>query len=145
MNLRSLNDGEVSSLLRRYRAELSEEMVFKVAQMSRGSIGRAISYADLNASDLYNNLCSLLYAKQKFSAEKMLEFCTESAADEEKFSLLQDFILQFIKDNLSQVSDKDALYECWGKTQRMYADCININMDKKQMLIKLLTDICKVL
>ena len=145
LNLRSLNDGEVSSLLRRYRAELSEEMVLKVAQMSRGSIGRAILYADLNAPDLYNDLCSLLYAKQKFSIEKMLEFCAEATADEDKFSLLQDFILQFIKENLSQASDSRALYECWSKTQRMYADCININMDKKQMLIKLLTDICKVL
>lgn len=46
MNLKPLAENEVASLLRRYRPELSEKAVKGLAELSSGSIGKAIRYAD---------------------------------------------------------------------------------------------------
>ena len=59
--------------------------------------------------------------------------------------MLQELILKFIRENMPQSPDVEALYACWDATNRMFADCQNINMDKKQMLVNLLTKISKVM
>ena len=94
---------------------------------------------------MYEGLCKILYSKQKFLLSDMLDFCSEATSDADSFALLQELILKFIRENMPQSQDVEALYACWDETNRMFADCQNINMDKKQMLIKLLTKICKVL
>lgn len=142
---RKLTQTEVSSLLRRYRPQLSEAAIAKLAEMSDGSIGKAILYADMDAADVYETLCGLLYAKNKMNLETLLDFCGEMAANTEKFSLLQELILRFLKENMPAVADKEGLYGCWQETRQMFFDCVNVNMDKRQMLINLLSKIGKVL
>lgn len=143
--LRVLNGGEVGSLLRRYRPQLNEATIAKLVEMSGGSIGKAILYADEDAVGLYNDLCTLLYAKQKYSLSALLDFCSEAAASPDKFSLLQELIMKFLKENMVACTDKEELYSCWNDARRMFADCVSVNMDKRFMLINLLTRICKVL
>lgn len=143
--LQMLDFNETASLLRRYRPQLKEAMISKVAEMCSQSIGQAILYADLDAVGMYDNLCKILYLKQKFALSDLLEFCTEATADADSFALLQELILKFIRENMLQSQDVEALYACWDETNRKFADCQNINMDKKQMLINLITKICKVL
>jgi DNA polymerase-3 subunit delta' len=143
--LQTLSVTEVASLLRRYRPELDEKMIAKLAEMSGGSIGKAILYADVDAVKIYDDLCALFYAKQCFKTEKMLDFCTQIAANEDKFAIMEELIAKFIKDNLSVCSDFEALYQCYEESKHMFADCVNVNMDKRLMLINLLSSICKVL
>lgn len=143
--LQMLNIDETASLLRRYRPNLNEAMIAKIAEMCPQSIGKAIGYADLDAVEMYDNLCKILYAKQKFSLTDLLDFCTSSSADNDAFNLLQELILKFIRENLPHCQDVEALYSCWDETNHMFADCQNINMDKRQMLINLITKISKVL
>ena len=140
-----LNTDETASLLRRYRSNLNEAMIAKIAEMCPQSIGKAIGYADLDAVEMYDNLCKILYAKQKFSLTDLLDFCTSLSADNDAFNLLQELILKFIRENLPHCQDVEALYSCWDETNHMFADCQNINMDKRQMLINLITKISKVL
>ena len=109
------------------------------------SIGQAILYADLDAVGMYDKLCKILYSKQKFTLSELLDFCSDAVANADGFDLLQELILKFIRENMPQSQDVEALYSCWDETNRMFADCQNINMDKKQMLINLITKICKVL
>lgn len=142
--LRVLNKNEVGSLLRRYRSELNEKAVAAISEMSGGSIGRAILYADEDAVGLYNDLCSLLYAKNNYSLRNMLDFCSEASASPERFALLQELLMKFLKDNMSQYQDKEELYSCWNDARKMFADCTSVNMDKRFMLINLLNRISKV-
>ena len=143
--LQMLDVNTTASLLRRCRPHLNEAMISKVAEMCPQSVGQAIMYADLDAVGMYDSLCKILYSKQKFSLSELLDFCTEAVTTPDSFDLLQELILKFIRENMPQSQDVEALYACWDETNKMFADCQNINMDKKQMLIKLLTKICKVL
>lgn len=143
--LQMLDADETASLLRRYRPNLNEAMIKKIAEMCPQSIGKAILYADLDAVGMYNGLCKILYAKQKFALSDLLDFCTSVTSDVESFYLLQELILKFIRESMPQSNDAETLYACWNDANRMFADCQNINMDKKQMLINLLTKISKVM
>ena len=143
--LQMLDAAETASLLRRYRPNLNEAMIKKIAEMCPQSIGKAILYADLDAVGMYNGLCKILYAKQKFALSDLLDFCTFVTSDAESFYLLQELILKFIRESMPQSNDAETLYACWNDANRMFADCQNINMDKKQMLINLLTKISKVM
>lgn len=143
--LQMLDAVETASLLRRYRPNLNEAMIKKIAEMCPQSIGKAILYADLDAVRMYNGLCKILYAKQKFALSDLLDFCTSVTSDAESFYLLQELILKFIRESMPQSNDAETLYACWNDANRMFADCQNINMDKKQMLINLLTKISKVM
>lgn len=138
---RALNSGEVASLLRRYRSELSEGEIGKLADISCGSIGTAILYADMHADKIYEQLCELLCAKNKVDMEKLLSFCSNMAADNDRFSLLQDLILKFLKQSMSEAKDKEEMYSCFNDARQMFSDCANVNMDKRQMLTVLLTRI----
>lgn len=67
MNLKPLAENEVASLLRRYRPELSEKAVKGLAELSSGSVGKAIRYADNAALASYDDLCKIIYAKTSTS------------------------------------------------------------------------------
>lgn len=142
---RHLQDTEVASLLRRYRPELSETMIDKLTVLSRESIGKAVLYADTDAVKIYDKLCELLYAKSAMKTADLLDFCSEMAADAEKFMICQSLLLRFLQENMPSAQDKEAVYTCWNDAQRMFSDCVNINMDKRMMLINLLTSTAKVL
>ena len=143
--LNILDKQQTAMLLRRYRSHLNEAMVNKLAEMSGGSIGRAIKYADFNVVKIYDDLCEILYAKGNFSLKKMLDFCDEMSADNDTFLLLEELLCKFIKDNMEGCKDKESLYSCWQELRKNFADCSNINMDKRIMLINLLSKICQVL
>lgn len=143
--LATLDTATTASLLRRYRPELNEALVVKLAALAGGSIGKAIMYADYDAVDLYDELCAILYARQKFDTEKLLKFCAAAAADADKFALLQELLTKFLKENMSACAEPEALYQCYTDSERMFADCASVNMDKRLMLVQLLTTICKVL
>jgi len=143
--LHTLKNNDVASLLRRYRPNLSETMIAKLAEMSDGSIGKAIRYADYDAVEIYDKLATILYAKRNFSLSKLLDFCNSATSDEEQFSLLQELLLKFIKENMAECKDAEALYACWQDVRKGFADCANINMDKRLMLVNMLSAICQVL
>ncbi|MBP5215930.1 MAG: DNA polymerase III subunit delta' [Alphaproteobacteria bacterium] len=143
--LKRLSDNEVASLLRRYRSDLNENMIAKLAELSEGSIGKAILYADVDGPKIYNDLAEIILRKRNFSLNKMLEFCEDVAADADKFSILPALFTKLLKENFSECQDKEALYNLWNDSRKMFEDCDNINMEKRVMLINLLNELCKVL
>lgn len=143
--LNVLSNTDVASLLRRYRSDLSEVMIEKLVELCSGSIGKALLYADNDIVGMYEDMCAILCMRQNYSLQKLLEFTAEISADEDKFVILIELIIKFIKDNMLHTQNPEKLYECWQEAEKGFADCINLNMDKKFMLINLLTKICKVL
>lgn len=145
LNLKNLEYSEVAALLRRYRSSLNENMIDRLAELSGGSIGKAILYADNDAVILNNKLEEILYSGNNFSLSGLDQFCSTVSADIDKFNLLPELIGRFIRNNIGQKDNTEALYRCWQNAQKMFADCANINMDKKLTLLNILTDICKVI
>ena len=143
--LQVLPTNNVASLLRRYRPQLSEEMVAKLAAMSGGSIGKAILYADTDAYEMYEQMCLILSAKSKFKLSDLLDFCTNVAGDTDKFAILEELLTRYIKDYMQQGYNVEELYQYKIEIAKMFADCNNINMDKKMMLINLISGLCQVL
>ncbi len=143
--LRVLTNSDVASLLRRYRPELNEKMIEALCSISEGSIGKALIYSDTDAVSIYDDLCGLLYAKRNMSTRQLLAFCSEMAKDAQKFDILLELIVKLLKENMSSCADKEELYSCFNDARQMFADCSSVNMDKKLMLISLLTKISKAL
>ena len=50
-----------------------------------------------------------------------------------------------IKENMVNAENPEELYKCWQDANKMFADCVSVNMDKKLMLVNLISKICKVL
>lgn len=145
MNLKPLKEGETASLLRRYRPELSEKAVKGLAEMSAGSIGKAIRYADNEALAGYDDLCKIIYAKNNFKLSDLLAFCDKAIADENSYYLVQELILKFLAENVKGCENIEDLAGMWEKTIKIFDETARLNLDKKQALINIISGICKVI
>lgn len=145
MNLKPLAENEVASLLRRYRPELSEKAVKGLAELSSGSVGKAIRYADNAALASYDDLCKIIYAKNKYKLADLLAFCDAAVADEDGYNLVQELVLKFVAENVKGCENVEELAEMWEKAVRIFDETARLNLDKKQALINIISGICKVI
>ncbi len=143
INLSPLNANIVSSLLRRYRPNLSEVEIEKLSQICSGSIGKAINYADNNGLMLYQMLENLFFAGKDFDVVKAIELATMVSKDENVWDLLQELVTKFISDMMLGGEHVEELGQAWDKVRVIFADTINLNMDKKQAMINIINTICK--
>lgn len=145
MNLKPLEVNEVASLLRRYRPELSEKAVKGLAELSSGSIGKAILYADNAALTSYDDLCKIIYAKNKYKLSDLLAFCDAAVADEDSYDLARELVLKFVAENVKGCDNIEELAEMWEKAVKIFDETERLNLDKKQALINIISGICKVI
>ena len=143
INLSPLDANIVSSLLRRYRPELSEIEVEKLSQICSGSIGKAINYADNGGLLLYQMLENLFFAGKDFDIVKAIELSTMASKDENVWDLLQELVTKFVSDMMLGGEHIEELGQAWDKVRVIFADTINLNMDKKQAMINIINTICK--
>ena len=143
INLSALDTNIVSSLLRRYRPELSEVEVEKLSQICSGSIGKAINYADNGGLLLYQMLENLFFAGKDFDIVKAIELSTMASKDENVWDLLQELVTKFVSDMMLGGEHIEELGQAWDKVRVIFADTINLNMDKKQAMINIINTICK--
>lgn len=144
LHLAPLNENQVASLLRRYRADLNEDVIKKLALISGGSIGKAISYADGNALDMYEEIYSLATAGKKFKIAEMLDFCDKAVADEESYNLFKELVLKFLGEQaraLNKVEDTADMYE---KATKTFRETEALNLDKRQAVMTVMVAICRV-
>ena len=145
MNLKPLEVNEVASLLRRYRPELSEKAVKGLAELSSGSIGKAILYADNAALTSYDDLRKIIYAKNKYKLSDLLAFCDAAVADEDSYDLARELVLKFVAENVKGCDNIEELAEMWEKAVKIFDETERLNLDKKQALINIISGICKVI
>ncbi len=143
LNLHPLEENTVASLLRRYRSQLSEKEVKGLAKICSGSIGKAINYADNSALNCYDDLCKIIYAKSKFSIAGLLAFCEAAVQNEESYYLVQELILKFLSENIKSSDNVEALGMAWDNAVKSFDLTERLNLDKKQTLINVITNICK--
>lgn len=145
LQLPPLPDNQVASLLRRYRPSLSEKAIQNLVGIASGSIGKAIAYADNAALTKYDDLCKIVYAKNKFSIAGLLSFCDSAIADEDNYYLIQELVLKFIAENVKNSNQPDELAGAWDNAIRVFNEAERLNLDKKQALINIITNLIKVI
>lgn len=143
LNLHPLEEKDVASLLRRYRPELSEKSVKELSELSSGSIGKAIMYADNDALNVYQKLSSIVYAKDKFVLSDVLDFCSAYSADDESYDLAQELILKFIAENIHHTSNLEEFAKSWDETIKIFSETASLNLDKRQALMNIIINLCK--
>lgn len=143
LELKPLSDGEVASLLRRYRPSLPEAEVKKITAIASGSIGKALSYADNDAAGRYDALCALIAAGKNFRTADVLDFCAEAAASEENFDLAQELLLKFLSEHAKHTDKVVETADCWSNAIKTFAEADTLNLDKKQTLLNIIVNICK--
>ncbi len=144
LNMQPLDETTVASLLRRYRPELAEPLVKNLAHICSGSIGKALIFADKGALDIYERLGQLIAAGKKFKLEDMLAFCDENVKDEDSYYLTQELLLKYIAENIKASRDMEAMIEVWEKTVKAFDEAERLNLDKRQTLLNVLYEICKI-
>ena len=143
LNLRPLDEKDVASLLRRYRPELNEKQVKELAELSSGSIGKAIMYADNDALNVYQKLSKIVYAKDKFVLSDVLDFCNTYSADDESYALAQELILKFIAENIHHTGNLEEFAKSWDETIKIFSETAGLNLDKRQALMNIIVNLCK--
>lgn len=145
LQLPPLADNQVASLLRRYRPDLDEKAIQNLTAIASGSIGKAIIYADNGALTKYNDLCKIISAKNKFSIAELLRFCDSSVSDEDNYYLIQELVLKFIAENVKNSEHPEEAAIAWDNAIKVFNETDRLNLDKKQALINVITNLIKVI
>lgn len=143
LNLKPLNDNVLGSLIRRYRPDTTEEKILSIVSMSSGSIAKAIRYIDYDALSVYDEICNIVYAKDKFETNELLNFANNANKDEEIYELVKELILKFISDNIKKSENIKQLYDCYEYALKVFLEAQQLNLDKKQIIVNILVKLTK--
>ncbi|MBQ8436515.1 MAG: hypothetical protein IJX20_02570 [Alphaproteobacteria bacterium] len=141
--LKPLNDSILSSLLRRYRPELSEDAIKGLTSISSGSIGKALNYIDNDALNQYERLKKIIIAGTNFKLSELFAFCDQATIDEDSFELSKNLILKLIRQLAQENANIENITQSWEDTIRIFNETAGLNLDKKQALITIINNLCK--
>ncbi len=141
--LQPLKKETVSSLLRRYCPQLAENQIEQITLLAKGSIGKAIVFADMDAATKYNQLCSLVYAQHNIKMVDLNDFANEMAKTADAFELVKELIFEFISNNIQTSDNGLDLADYYIECVKIFRDAENLNFDKKQTLIRIITNLAR--
>lgn len=144
LHLNPLKENQIASLLRRYRSELSEDVIKKVSAISGGSIGKAIAYVDGNALDLYDRIYSLASSGKNFKTSEMLDFCDEVVADEDTYNLFRELVLKFLSEQVRSLNKVEDTADMYDKAIKTFKETDSLNLDKRQAVMTIMVAICRI-
>jgi DNA polymerase-3 subunit delta' len=142
--LRPLDENNLICLLRRYRPDLEEKEIKGIAHIASGSIGKALAYADGNALDMYEGLQKIVFSGAGFKLSELLDWVDTAVASEESLSLAQELILKFCSDNIVGSRDVEETAKVWENAVKCFRLTGSLNMDKRQVLINVIGQLCKI-
>ena len=142
--MRPLDENNLICLLRRYRPDLEEKEIKGIAHIASGSIGKALAYADGNALDMYEGLQKIVFSGAGFKLSELLDWVDTAVASEESFSLAQELILKFCSDNIVGSRDVEETAKVWENAVKCFRLTGSLNMDKRQVLINVIGQLCKI-
>ena len=144
LHLAPLKENQVASLLRRYRADLNEDVIKKLASISGESIGKAISYADGNALEMYEDIYSLAISGKNFKTAEMLKFCDNVVTDEESYNLFKELVLKFLSEQARSANKIEDTADMYDKATKTFRETEALNLDKRQAVMTVMVAICRV-
>ena len=143
--LKPLSDNAVASLLRRYRPELDEAAVKGITEIASGSIGKALNYADCGALERYRGLSAIIGAGSRFRLQDLLDWVDAAVGSEESFELASELVLKYCSDHILFSRDIEETARAWENAVRVLRQTDSLNMDKKEALINIIGNLCKVM
>ncbi len=145
LNLHPLSETAVETLLKKFRPGLTDKDVRTLSEISAGSIGKALAYADNDALSVYASLTALADAGKSYRLGELLAFCETAAASEENYYQAQELLLKVIAERIrKERKNPEVLVEIWEKALRLFDEAERLNMDKKQILQNIVYNLCKV-
>ena len=142
--LKPLDENNLICLLRRYRPELEEREIKGIAHIASGSIGKALAYADGNALSMYEGLQKIVFSGTKFNLADLLGWVDEAVASDENFALAQELILKFCSDNIVNSGNVEEMAKVWENAVKSFRLTSSLNLDRKQVLINAVGQLCKI-
>ena len=144
LDLPPLSDACVASLLRRYRPELSEDMIKKTTAISGGSIGKAIAYVDGGAVRLYDQIYGLATSGKNFRTAEMLKFCDQVTSTEESYELFKELILKFLSEQVRALNNIEESSEAFERVCKIFSETEGLNLDKRQAVMNIMVMVCRI-
>ena len=141
LHIAPLKENQVASLLRRYRANLSEDVIKKIASISGGSIGKAISYVDGGALAIYDEIYALATSGKNFKTADMLSFCNNAVADDENYRLVKELILKFLSEQVRALNKVEETTDVYEKAVKTFKETEGLNLDRKQAIMTIMVAI----
>jgi DNA polymerase-3 subunit delta' len=164
--LRSLDDGEVSQLLRRYRPETDREEEAILIRLAEGSIGRALDLADAGGADLYREIVGLIASLPALDVKAVHALGERLARGEaaDDFRTVADLVSWWLA-RLARAGARRALPEeivpgeeaamrrllgragldqwvaLWEKTTLLFARADGLALDRKQVVLTAFLDL----
>lgn len=142
--LRPLDENNLVCLLRRYRPGLDEKEIKGIAHIASGSIGKALAYADGDALSMYDGLQNIVFSGFKFKLADLLSWVDEAVVSEDSFALAQELILKFCSDNIVNCRDVEEMAKVWENAVKCFRLTNSLNIDKRQALINVISQLCKI-
>ncbi|MBR4106556.1 MAG: DNA polymerase III subunit delta' [Alphaproteobacteria bacterium] len=142
LELKPLKDNQVASLLRRYRAELSEAEIKKISAMAEGSIGKAMIYADGGAVDFYEKMGALIGQGSNFRTGDMLKFC-DMAAKDDNYDLFKEMVIKFLTEQVRGGRNVEQYADLFGRAVQSFREAESLNMDKKQVVTNIMVALAR--
>lgn len=143
LHLKPLSDAHLGSLIRRYRPEVSEKSIKSLCELSSGSIGKALNYIDNNALERFSELEKIVSAGSGFKLSALISFCDKAVADEDSYYLAQSLILKLIHNTVRLGQNIEEVSLSWDEALKMFDETDRLNLDKKQTLITVISNLCK--
>ena len=160
MALRPLNQPTVVSLIERYMPEIKSADAKRLAQLSDGSIGRALSLAEAGGLDLWRetrNLLSSLPGLDVRSLHSLAEKVSRAGA-EESYNTVTGLVRWWLEGLILVISGKDAgpistkedvemmasigakasldrWFHVWEKINNLVFRANAVNLDRKQVVL----------
>ena len=164
--LQPLPETTVSQLITRHHPEISSGLVERLAEISDGSIGQAMSLIDAGGIDLMDDLDALLAGLPKMDIRKMHGLADQvaKAGAERRFTVMMDLIYHRIGKSVSLAAagklgevgndgmrasvaaaagagSLEPWIEVWEKIARLGRAVSTVNMDRKQAALDALLSI----
>jgi len=163
LQLRPLSERLVTELSLDYAPHLSEPDAKRLAQLSDGSIGRALGLVDVGGIELYGQLMSLLHTLPKLdikSAHALADKVAKVGADQ-AFQTVTDLLRWWLERMILVAAGKaapdgedadfmrslagqaslESWFLVWEKINSLVARTNGLHLDKKQIVLNVLLDL----
>ena len=145
LNLEPLSNDQVATLLRRYMPDLNEADISKLSEISQGSIGKALNYAQNGGLEIYQNLQDVLFKGASFDLLKALKIADLAASSEPVWQLTVELILNLIADIIKSGEKSESFSDIYQNILKIARETTALNIDIKQAVLNMIYSVVKVM
>jgi DNA polymerase-3 subunit delta' len=144
--LKSLPKRTIADLLAEFEPELLPEDATELAQISDGSIGRALHLAGEGGLEIYREITGILESLPQLDIPRLHKLGDKLAREnsgelfDRSSELINGWLVNVIRNTAtvgqqSRQSSLDPWIEVWENTGRLFSQAKGLNLDRKQVIL----------